>query len=155
LPYHGLCELLQQVIINILKRTYSCSYSDAYKKWYKAQLGFDQVVYDIIQGLINDSDGGLDILINRNTSINYGSIMAMKVVGINMSYTMSISNAILKPLAADYDGDTLNILYLYNKDFIKQVRAILSPRMMYISRNNGRCNGDMLQQEILSLMLMH
>lgn len=144
LPYHGLCELLQQVIINILKRTYSCSYSDAYKKWYKAQLGFDQVVYDIIQGLINDSDGGLDILINRNPSINYGSIMAMKVVGINMSYTMSISNAILKPLAADYDGDTLNILYLYNKDFINQVRAILSPRMMYISRNNGRCNGDML-----------
>ena len=69
LPYHGLCELLQQVIINILVRTYSCSYSDAYKKWYKAQLGFDQVVYDIIDGLIKDSGKGLPILINRNPKL--------------------------------------------------------------------------------------
>ena len=77
-------------------------------------------------------------------SIAYGSILFVRVVGINMSYTMSISNAILKPLAADYDGDTLNILYLYNQDFIRQAERILSPRVMYISRNDGRCNGDML-----------
>lgn len=66
LPYHGLCELLQQVIINILVRTYNFSYADAYKKWYKAQIGFDQIVYDIIDGLIKDSDGGIPVLINRN-----------------------------------------------------------------------------------------
>ena len=64
LPYHGLCELLQQVIINILVRTYNFSYADAYKKWYKAQIGFDQIVYDIIDGLIKDSDGGIPVLIN-------------------------------------------------------------------------------------------
>ena len=63
LPYHGLCELLQQVIINILVRTYNFSYADAYKKWYKAQIGFDQIVYDIIDGLIKDSPGGLPVLI--------------------------------------------------------------------------------------------
>ena len=63
LPYHGLCELLQQVIINILVRTYNFSYADAYKKWYKAQIGFDQIIYDIIDGLIKDSDGGLPVLI--------------------------------------------------------------------------------------------
>ena len=66
LPYHGLCELLQQVIINILVRTYNFSYAEAYKKWYKAQIGFDQIVYDIIDGLIKDSDGGIPVLINRN-----------------------------------------------------------------------------------------
>lgn len=66
LPYHGLCELLQQVIINILVRTYNFLYADAYKKWYKAQLGFDQIIYNIIDGLIKDSDGGLPVLINRN-----------------------------------------------------------------------------------------
>ena len=64
LPYHGLCELLQQVIINILVRTYNFSYAEAYKKWYKAQIGFDQIVYDIIDGLIKDSDGGIPVLIN-------------------------------------------------------------------------------------------
>lgn len=144
LPYHGLCELLQQVIINILVRTYSFSYSDAYKKWYKAQLGFDQIVYDIIDNLIKDSDGGLPLLINRNPSINFGSIIFVRCVGINLDYTMSIPLAILKMLGADFDGDTLNILYLYNKDFIEQAEKIISPRMMFISHNDARCNSDLL-----------
>lgn len=72
LPYHCLCELLQQVIINILVRTYNFTYADAYKKWYKAQIGFDKIVYDIIDGLIKDSDGGLPFLINRNPTISFG-----------------------------------------------------------------------------------
>ena len=63
LPYHGLCELLQQVIINILVRTYNFSYADAYKKWYKAQIGFDQIVYDIIDGHIKESTEGQPVLI--------------------------------------------------------------------------------------------
>lgn len=68
LPFHGLCELLQQVIINILVKTYNFSYAEAYKKWYKAQVtGNDQVVYDIIDGLIKDNPrGGIPFIINRN-----------------------------------------------------------------------------------------
>ena len=66
LPFHGLCELLQQVIINILVKSYQISYSAAYKKWYKAQItGYDKVIWDIIDGLIKDSPyGGLPVLIN-------------------------------------------------------------------------------------------
>jgi len=64
LPFQGLLELLQQVIINILVKTLNISYSAAYKRWYKCQIkGFDQTIYDIIDGLIKDS-GGLPILIN-------------------------------------------------------------------------------------------
>jgi DNA-directed RNA polymerase beta' subunit len=71
LPFHGLCELLQQVIINILVKSYQFSYAEAYKKWYKAQItGNDKVVFDIIEGLIHDADGGgLPIIINRNPKI--------------------------------------------------------------------------------------
>ena len=60
--------MLQQVIINILVKTYNFSYAEAYKKWYKAQVtGNDQVVYDIIDGLIKDNpNGGIPFLINRN-----------------------------------------------------------------------------------------
>lgn len=145
LPFHGLIELLQQVIINILHRSYSFTFADAYKKWYKAQItGKDQVVYDIIEGLIHDSDGGLPILINRNPTISYGGILFMRCIGINMNYTMSIPLYVLKPLAADFDGDTLNILYLYNKDFIREAEHTISPRVMFISRNDGKCNADML-----------
>ena len=69
LPFQGLLELYQQVIINILVKTQNISYSTAYKRWYKAQVkGFDQTIYDILDGLIKDS-GGLAILINRNPEI--------------------------------------------------------------------------------------
>ena len=40
--------------------------------------------------------------------------------------------------------DTLNILFLLNKEFISIAKEILSPRMMFIDRNNGECNADLL-----------
>lgn len=57
---------------------------------------------------------------------------------------MSISLLVLKALAADFDGDTLNILFMYNKDFIRLADRIISPRQMFISRNDGRCNSDFI-----------
>ena len=57
---------------------------------------------------------------------------------------MSISLLVLKLLAADFDGDTLNIMYLYNKDFIKIADEVMSPRQMFISNNDGYCNADLL-----------
>lgn len=143
LPYHGLVELLQQTIINVLQKTLNCSYSDAHKIWYKAQIKPNQRVHDIIEYIIKDSEKGIPIIINRNPSINYGSLLQMYVVGINDNYTMSIPLQILKPLAADFDGDTLNILYLINKPFIERAEKVLNPRnAMYISRNDGRFNND-------------
>jgi len=143
LPYHGLVELLQQTIINVLQKTYGYSYSEAYKTWYKAQIKLDPRVKTIIELLIKDTPNGIPVLINRNPSINYGSLMQMYVVGINDNFTMSIPLQILKPLGADFDGDTLNILYLINKPFAERAERILNPRnAMYISRNDGRFNND-------------
>lgn len=42
------------------------------------------------------------------------------------------------------DGDTLNILYLYNKDIIDISNEVFNPIQLYISRNDGQCNGEML-----------
>lgn len=61
-----------------------------------------------------------------------------------MDFTMSISLLVLKILAADFDGDTLNILFLLNQEFIKVAEEILSPRHMFISRNDGMCNSDLI-----------
>lgn len=68
----------------------------------------------------------------------------MRCIGINNDFTMSISLLILKALAADFDGDALNILYLFNQDIIRLSSEIISPRQMYISRNDGRCNADFI-----------
>ena len=144
LPFASLLELLQQVIINILVKSYGYSYSDAYKKWNRAQItNNDSIIRQVIQHLI-DSNDGLPVIINRNPTIQYGSILACRVVGINDNFTMSISLLVLPSMAADFDGDTLNILYMYNKDFIELAEKTLSPKYMFISRDDGMCNKDLI-----------
>ena len=43
-----------------------------------------------------------------------------------------------------YLGDTLNIWALHNKDFCDLTNEIFNPVQMYVSRNDGCCNSDML-----------
>ena len=57
--------MLQQVIINILHRSYGISYDAAWKIWYKSKIQKDDRVYAIIDGLIKDSKDGLPVFINR------------------------------------------------------------------------------------------
>lgn len=65
LPYAALVVLLQPTIVNILKKSYNITYSEAYKIWYKAQINTDMRVWSIIEQFINDK-GYLPLLINRN-----------------------------------------------------------------------------------------
>ena len=64
LPFACLLEYLEQLIINILVKSLNITYAAAFKKWRLAQFsGFDQTIYDIIDGIIKDNNG-LPILIN-------------------------------------------------------------------------------------------
>lgn len=66
-------------------------------------------------------------------------------VGINFNYTMSLSLQVLSPLAADFDGDTLNIMHIINSHFFARAYEVFNPRnAMYISRKDGMLNGDVL-----------
>lgn len=144
LPYNGLVELLQQRIINILQKSYNITYSEAYKIWYKSQIVRNDRVYAIIEGLIKDQRRGLPILINRNPTIKYGGILQMFVVGISNNFTMNIPVQVLKKLAADFDGDCLNILLIINKAFLEQAVAKFNPRnAMFISRNDGYFDNEL------------
>lgn len=64
LPYHGLVELLQQTIINILQKSYNMTYSNAYKMWYKSQLEKNDIVYNIIKYIISEKPRGIPVIIN-------------------------------------------------------------------------------------------
>lgn len=149
LPYSALIELLQQPIINILHKSYSMSYSDAYDLWYKACIVENDTIKDIIMSLIkNHKNGrGLPLLINRNPSIQKGSIMQMHCVKMTDGYTMGIPLQILKPLAADFDGDVLNILLIINDAFYQRTFEVFNPRnSMYISNNDGMFNNAVNHQ---------
>lgn len=146
LPYRFLCEVLQPQIINILHKSMNWSYSDAYKYWYKGHLhNMDPHICKIIESIMWSNPQGLPLIINRNPSINYGSLLQMFCIGINDDYIMTLPYGILSGLAADFDGDVLNILYIINKEFYEAANRVLNPRnSMYISKNDGYTNSGVL-----------
>lgn len=60
---------------------------------------------------------------------------------------MELSLQVLKSLAADFDGDVLNILLPINETFIEMLWQKFNPRnVMYISRDDGYFNKDVSMQ---------
>ena len=56
---------------------------------------------------------------------------------------MQINLQVLEGLAADFDGDTLNILLIINKGFQLAAENVFNPRnAMYISKNDGMFNNS-------------
>jgi len=142
LPYLSAVELLKFHIIRALLPLYNYSYSKAYAAWEQATYCFDQEVYDIMNLIKERQKGGLRVLINRNPTINFGSILNMSVVRIKSDYsdlTMSISNNILSFLGGDFDGDVIAI-FLILDDVLKEHFKPFIPKNMMISNNNGRFN---------------
>lgn len=71
----------------------------------------------------------------------------MFCVGYTDTLTMSVPLQALKPLAADFDGDVLNIMMIINQAFYERCYQIFNPRnAMYISRIDGKLNSDLLVQ---------
>lgn len=109
LSYPCLCGLLQQQIINILHKTYSMKYNDAYKMLHESMHKSNPVIHQVIDGIIKSYDRGIPILINRNPTISYGGILAMYCVGISTGFTMAVPLPILEGLAADFDRIAVRI----------------------------------------------
>lgn len=147
LPYVTLVVMLQQRIINILIRTYNISPSDAYDIWSRSVSTKDERIAEIINMIIKSYPEGIPFIINRNPTINYGSILQVFVVGFTDTLTMSVPLQSISPMGADFDGDTLNILLIINKAFFERCYVVFNPRnAMYISRVDGRVNNLVLPQ---------
>lgn len=104
ISYFAAVQLLEQSIINILVKSYSMTYSEAHTVWERANEKKDSTVEMIINNIIRNHDRGIPVLINRNPTIAFGSILQMFVVGIIDSYTMEIPLTILPLIAGDFDG---------------------------------------------------
>ena len=93
--------MCEQILINILQSSYNITYAEAYKKWYFATLKMDQRVLDILNNMIKMDK--IHVLINRNPTIHYESIVWKRVVGVNTdSAVLSLDQFVLSGLAADY-----------------------------------------------------
>lgn len=139
MPYFALCILLEQVIINIIQKSYNITYANAYKIWYFASMKEDPRVRQIIENLIDA--GKISGIINRNPTISYESLVYVRVVKCTEGFSMGMNSWIIKGMAADYDGDVLSFLMIYNNDFRNECNKIYNPRNAFcISRDDGLLN---------------
>lgn len=109
LSYPCLCGLLQQQIINILHKSYSMRYNDAYKLLHESMHHENPMIRQIIEGIIKSTDNGIPLLINRNPTIALGGILAMHCTKIADGFVMQIPLPILEGLAADFDRIAVRI----------------------------------------------
>lgn len=151
LPYLCALELLKLHIIRYLVKAFRLSYDEANMKWNRATTVFDRQIYRVINNIISDMPYGMRILINRNPTINIGSILSVRVTHIKNDIedtTMSISNNILTSLGADYDGDVVNIFLLINRFQIEYFEPMNPKKLYSISCNDGKFNA-MLEKDYM------
>ena len=79
--------------------------SKAYAIWKEAS-NYDEKVYEIMMYIIKKCD--VRVLINRNPTLNYYSMLLMKIRKVKPDgedYILSVPLSILPGLNADFDGD--------------------------------------------------
>ena len=97
-------------------------------------------------------------LVNRAPTIDWGSILQVKIVDVTKKvddYTMAISLMILPGLNADFDGDNLTITKLCSKEQIKATRKYNARVFSMISHIDGSLNENMMPIKDLAIGLSH
>lgn len=145
LNYMAFLELFKYEIIACLVKIADITENAAYEQWFKARIEYSPKIYEVMNYILKKRKP--KIIINRNPTINYGSLLCVKIKSIknefSEDYTMSLPLQILPVLNADFDGDILNIVSLKTKKLEKAYDKVFNPRKnMYISRNDGLFNPD-------------
>jgi len=108
LCYIAFMELFRYELINLYSKLHDCPPLDAQNKWKMALVSYDDVFYNLMKYIIDTNKAYVNVIINRNPSINVGSFLGMRVINVKKNIndkTLTIPNSILKLLAGDYDGD--------------------------------------------------
>ena len=141
LPYLTFLELWRFELINILSNMEGISLPEADNILYKASIEFNEKIWSLMNYICKNEE--IYILFNRNPSINYGSVLCLRVVEVKKNIndvTATASNLICPLLNSDYDGDVLNIVSLKDKELVETFKAVFSPENLLISSNDGMFN---------------
>lgn len=144
IPYNAALELMRPFVIRKIRTLHKTTFMKANEIFYKATLKFNETVYNIVNEIITSKN--VKFIINRNPSINIGSVMIIKCAGVKRDkhdLTASIHNLILSSLGADYDGDVLNFIAIFSKEYCELFKPLYVHNMM-IDADTGLFNRDFL-----------
>ena len=140
LSYHTFLILYKFKIMYYLMKMDNISLSKAYYIWQKSYK-FDNRIYEIMLFIVKKEK--VRILMNRNPTLNYYSMLLMKVRTVKKDitdYTLSVPLSVLPGLNADFDGDILNLIGLMMDELVHAFRKFDPVSRMIISRDTGFLN---------------
>ena len=142
--YITFLELFKLEIIKNLIDQYDLDFNSANDMWTDATFSFNENVYNIMKYMI--SVRPMYVSIGRNPSINFGSIMGMRIARVNpdiTDYCMEIPILILSKPNADFDGDVMNLIghpvYVFAQRYYEDMNPLDN---MIISHNDGLFDKD-------------
>ena len=144
LPYQTFLELWRFELIHILMETEGLTIKEAEERLFKASVAYDDKIWMIMNKVCQDEN--VYVLFGRNPSINFGSVLSLRVRGVKQNIedmTASASNLICSLMASDYDGDVLNIVSLKDKAVREVFDSTFSPTKLLISPNDGMFHNDL------------
>lgn len=104
LPYLTFLELYRPEIVNLIAKMDNTTVTKAVNKWSKAKMEFSPQVYQVMKYILKHTKHGVWCIINRNPTINYGSMICCKVKEIKTNYDdlcLELSASVLEALNAD------------------------------------------------------
>lgn len=164
LPYLTCMELYKFEVCNMYRTLKNCSLLVAHDAWTQACAEPSELFLRLIQELIRQAKPkygikGLPLLINRNPTLQLGSIMRVILTRVKSDFTdltMSLHNCILAPSNADFDGDVLNIIKIPDMYFFEAFEVFDPASSLMISRDMPELTEDMelTKEHPLGMLLM-
>lgn len=116
------------LISKLIKRDYTPN--EAIQFIFENTLKPNPLMQELLDELIAEGfakGGGVPILMNRNPSLQRGSLQTLRVTKIKTDpnvNSMSLSVLVLKGFNADFDGDALNIILIPDKRIYERVKRL-------------------------------
>ena len=136
------------------------TYNDAFEQWSFATTHFDESIWLLMNHYIQKTQPM--VIMNRNPSINYGSLMVFKIKLVERGYhdnmVLYVSIPVLNKFNADFDGDRLNLQSIKIRSHQKEFVKFLDPRKaMQISRLDGKYDKDLflIKDQLVGLHLFN
>lgn len=117
LSYMAFLELFKFEIIACLVKLGNLTENEAYEQWFKARIQYNPKIYEIMNYILKKRKP--KVIINRNPTINYGSLLCVKIKSIknqfSEDFTMSLPVQILNVMNADQQITRSEILVTKSK----------------------------------------
>ena len=146
--YIGFMQMFRYELINVYAKLMGCTIVEAQSAWKRALVHYDDIFYNIMTYMCKHDKEHINVMINRNPSINFGSFLVMKIHSVKRDIndkTMRLNTRVIKTMAADFDGDQLNVFRIVGDDLGKRFGKNMNPRYnLYISNIDGKVNSALM-----------